>query len=690
MTPMTIDEAMLVAFGFHQSGRLAEAEVLYRQVLAQSPDHTDALHRLGVLEGQSGHTDASIDLIGRAIAINPDVAEYHHNLGETYRRARQWERAIPGFRRAIEINPEYAEAYVNLGLAFQEAGRFAEALSTFGLAMRLWPDLAEVENSLGNALRVMGRPDEALAAYARAIEKKPDYPEAHNNVGVALFEMGRPAEALVAYGRALALRPDYAEAHNNLGAALFETEHPTEALVAYGRALALRPEYAEAHNNLGGALLVVGRTDEALACFRRAVGLKTDFRAAESNLLFALHFHPDYDAQAILEEHRRWARRQAEPLAPAIRTKHNDRSPDRRLRIGFVSPDFRDHPVGRLLLPLFAYRDRRQSEFFCYSDVRAADASTNGKWFGPWPIAWHDTAPLGDADLAERIHSAGIDILVDLALHTSDNRMGVFARKPAPVQVTMLGLPATTGLTTIDYRLTDPYLDPPGASDADYSEQSIRLPHCFWTYRPPDEAPAVGALPALKNGFVTFGCLNQFAKVSGPAMHLWVKILQCVPGSRLVLQSQPGPHQDRVREVFWAGGIAAARVEFAGNVPLLPYLQRYHELDLCLDPFPYNGHTGTLDALWMGVPVITLAGRTGVGRGGVSILSNVGLPELIAATPENYVTIAVELAGDRVRLTQLRAGLRPRMLASPLLDGKGYTADVEAAFRRMWTTWCGQ
>jgi predicted O-linked N-acetylglucosamine transferase (SPINDLY family) len=296
---------------------------------------------------------------------------------------------------------------------------------------------------------------------------------------------------------------------------------------------------------------------------------------------------------------------------------------------------------------------------------------------------------LSDAALADAIRADRIDILVDLALHTAGNRMLVFARKPAPVQITMLGLPATTGLATMDYRLTDPYLDPPGTGDADYAEQSIRLPHCYWIFPIPDEAPPVAPLPALANGFVTFGCLNQFAKVTMPALELWVRILQAVPGSRLMVQAQTGSHLDAARALFEQGGIAGARVLFVPGVARRLYFERFGTIDLALDPFPYNGHTSTLDALWMGVPVVTLAGRTAVGRGGVSIMSNVGLPELIARTADEYVAIAAGLARDRKRLAALRTGLRERMQASPLTDGKSYTAAVEAAFRWMWERWCG-
>ncbi len=585
MTQITVEQAMQIALGHHQAGRLAEAEGIYRQVLAQRPDHAEALHLLGVLAGQVGRRDAAIDLIRRAIAVNPAMAEYHNNLGETFRRTGQWDEAIACFRRAIELRPDLCVAHTNLGSALQAAGRSDEAIAAFrrlcqlqptsaeahcnlGVALHkadrldeaaaafrsaidLEPDHAETYYDLASTLRLVGQFDAAIAALARAVELRPDHFEAHKTLGVVLCELGRFEAAIAALGQAVGLKGDDAAAHSNLGFALHAAGRSEAAIAALHRAIELQPDLADSYNNLSRIFKDQGRPEEALAWLRRALERKPDYVEAASNLLFTLHYHPDYDAQAILAEHRRWARQFAEPLAGSIRPHPNDRTPDRRLRIGFVSPDFRDHPVGQSLVPLFAHRDRRQTEFFGYSDVRVADA-TSLKLQG-LADQWHDTVTLGDLELADRIRGDRIDILVDLALHTAHNRLLVFARKPAPVQVTMLGLPATTGLTTIDYRLTDPYLDPPGVTDADYSEQSIRLPHCFWIYQPPAEAPPVGALPALANGFVTFGCLNQFAKVSGPALELWVQILGAS------VSPARGWCFDRSRAVTWIECVQCSR-----------------------------------------------------------------------------------------------------------------------------------
>jgi predicted O-linked N-acetylglucosamine transferase (SPINDLY family) len=788
MMDRTIEQTMQAALGYHQAGWLVEAEMLYRQVLAQVPDHVEALHLLGVLACQLGHAAAAIDLIGRAIAGAPEVAEYHSNLGEAYRKAGQGELALASLRRALELKPDLAPAYNSLGIVHKEQGRLdlaedayrralelepgyaeaatnlagalldqgrlaealealdqalvhrpdmveahynraavltaqgqleeaagayrqtvalapgmaaahaglagvlkdlgrhAEAVAALDQAIALDPDRAELYNNRGIALRDQGKVLEALADYRRAIALGPTLPEAYNNLGNALCDQRELDQAIAGFDRAIALKPGYAEAHNNRGLALKESRDLDEALAAFDRALALEPGLAEAQSNRGSVLKDQGRLDEALTAFRAAAAARPDSPGTASNLLFMLHYHPDLDAQAIKAEHLRWAAHFATPLAAQFRPHPNDPDPNRKLRLGFVSPDFRGHPVGQSLVPLLTHLDRTRIEVVCFSDVRFADDVT--RKLASLADRWHNTLGESDQELTERIRAAAIDILVDPTLHTAHGRLLVFARKPAPVQVTMLGPPATTGLATIDYRLTDRFLDPPGETDGDYTERSVRLPHCFWIYDRPEEAPEPGPLPAAERGLVTLGFLNQFAKIGPPVRQLWIRVLGALPGARLVLMADAGSHRGRLLEEFAAGGIAADRIEFVARAPRAEYFRRYQGLDLCLDPFPYNGHTSTLDALWMGVPVVTLSGRTAVGRGGASILANAGLTDLIARTPHEYVRIATALAENLDRLAALRAGLRPRIAASPLVDGTQYAGDVEAAFRRMWQTWC--
>ena len=395
-----------------------------------------------------------------------------------------------------------------------------------------------------------------------------------------------------------------------------------------------------------------------------------------------MHFHPDYDAQAILAEHRRWEAQFAAPLARLILPHTNEASPDRRLKIGYVSPDFRDHVVGHNLLPLFREHDHRQFEIFCYADVIRADALT--RRFQGHADVWRDVLGRTDDQVAQLVRADRIDILVDLTLHMANNRLLVFARKPAPVQVSFAGYPGSTGLSAIDYRLTDPYLDPPGDDDPDAAQEPLRLPDSFWCYDPLTDEPAVNSLPVQASGFVTFGCLNNFVKVNALVLALWARVLRAVDGSRLVMLAPEGHFRSDTVERLEQQGIAAARVAFVSHQPRRQYLELYHGIDLMLDTVPYNGHTTSLDALWMGVPVVTLVGGTTVGRAGLCQLTNLGLPELIAATPDEFVRIAVELAGDLPRLECLRASLRDRMRGSPLMDAPRFARGIEAAYRTLW------
>jgi predicted O-linked N-acetylglucosamine transferase (SPINDLY family) len=394
----------------------------------------------------------------------------------------------------------------------------------------------------------------------------------------------------------------------------------------------------------------------------------------------------------IREELRRWNQQHAEPLKKFIQPHTNNRDPDRRLRIGYVSPDFREHVVGQTLLPLFREHDHRQMEIFCYANMVRTDAFT--EQIRRYVDAWHSIVGLSDSRAVDLIRQDRIDILVDLTLHLANNRLLMFARKPAPVQVSYLGYCSSTGLETMDYRLSDPYLDP---SDSDvegksstlsrYSERTIHLPEIYWCYNARGPTPEPSPPPASAKGYVTFGCLNNFAKVS-PALDLWAEILQCVPRSRLIVHSHPGPHLEAVRERFAGKGVSPDRLEFPGQQPWPQYVQSYDRIDIALDPFPWGGGVTTCDVLWMGVPVVSLVGRTAVGRGGASILANIGVPELVAQTPQQYVQIASALAGDLPRLIELRRTLRGRMQASVLMDAPRFARNLEAAYRQMWRTWC--
>jgi predicted O-linked N-acetylglucosamine transferase (SPINDLY family) len=613
--------------------------------------------------------------ISEALAI----AIQHHQAGRL-------QAAEQIYRQILEVEPDNAEALHWLGVINAQTGNHQRAAEYIYRALAVKPDWAEAQANLGYALREQGKLDEAVSFLQRALQLEPDYALAHNNLGVAFYEQGKLDEAVACYLRALELKPDYAKVHNNLGSAFKGQGKLDEAVACYHRALELKPDNALAHNNLGVAFKDQGRPDEAVVCYRRALELKPDYVNAHSNLVYTQLFCSGYDAQAVYEEHRRWNQQHAERLVKFIQPHLNDRSPDRRVRIGYVSPDFRCHPVGRFLLPLLESHDHGSFEIFCYASVAIPDTMTDH--CRTQADVWRDVLGLSDEQVARIVRQDHVDILVDLTMHTAGNRLLVFARKPAPVQVTYLAYCGTTGLSMMDYRLTDPHLDPPGRDERFYCEQSVRLPETYWCYRPPSETPPVNALPAFETGHVSFGSLNNFCKVSPAALAVWSRLLQAVPGSRLLLHAHAGRHRDRVRRLLAEQGISAERLAFVGLLPTAEYFGVYQRIDVALDPFPYGGGTTICDALWMGVPVVSLAGQMAVGRGGVSILSNVGLPELVAQDSEQYVRIAVELAQDLPRLSQLRTSLRDRMQKSPLMDAPRFARNVEAAYREMWQRWC--
>lgn len=529
-----------------------------------------------------------------------------------------------------------------------------------------------------------GRMKEALACASAALARDPRLAEAHHLVGAGLIRIGRDAEAVAAFERAVTLRPSYADAYAAMSGALRRMGQLDEASMAAQRAVAADPVNGGARANFGAILKDQGRLEEAIEQFRQALRVWPGFVEAHSNLIYTSLFADADDCRGVLKQHREWAVAHADCLAPPASFRHaNDRSRDRRLRIGYVSGDFRAHPVTRFLLPLFANHDRERFEVHCYSNLPPAAADASTQRVRGYADVWHDVAGVPDAALAEMIRGDRIDVLIDLSLHMAGNRLLTFARKPAPVQVTYLGYAGTTGLAAMDYRITDASLDPVGENDECSVEKSVYVPS-YWCYEAPTDAPGV----AERRGPVTFGCLNNFCKVTPRTMNAWAEIMRRVDGSHLVLHAAEGSHRGRVSELFVRNGVDANRIEFVGKQPMAQYLVAHGRIDIALDPFPYNGGTTTCDAMWMGAAPVTLAGRTAVARAGVSLLSQVGLTELIAADVDGYVELAVKLAGDANRLAALRRGMRARMQRSPLMDAPAAARAFEAALREMWHSWC--
>jgi protein O-GlcNAc transferase len=668
-------------------GRPDEAEQCFRRAMVVQPGLADPHYNLARLHSAAGRLNEAISGYRQALSLRPDWPQALNNLGALLKEQGQFQSALECFQKALALSPNYAVVLNNLGDLLCEVGQARDALPVCTKAVQLRPDLPEAHNNLGNALCAAGQFEPAVAEYRRALELRPGYAEAHDNLGNALRDNGQLDEAIAAYRQAIVLNPNLASAHNNLGTALIDKGQFDEAIAAYRQAIVVRPDYAIAFTNLGSALKDEGQLDDAIAAHRQAIALRPGYAEAHSNLIFAMLYHPGYEAQSVAQELGRWNRQHADPLRKFIQAHPNDRRPDRRLRVGYVSTDFCLCICAYLLAPLLKHHDPRQVEVFCYAQVARPDAMTIE--FQRHADEWRNISGVSDDQVARQIRQDQIDILVDLKLHTAKNRLLVFARKPAPVQVIWLGYPGSTGLSAIDYRLSDPYLDPLGMDETVYSERTIRLPDAFWCYDPLDSRDIpVSPLPALDSGVVTFGSLNNFCKFNDDVLALWAKVLRQVEASRLLLLAPMGDHRSRTLERFRQEGIEPGRIEFVPHQSHAQYLATYRRIDLGLDTIPYCGHTTSMDSFWMGVPVLTLVGNRAVGRAGWCLLSNLRLTELVGRTPDEFVRIATELASDLPRLQHLRSTLRTRMQQSPLMDAPKFARNIEAAYRQMWQTWC--
>ncbi len=668
-----------------EQGQLADAVASYRQALELRPDYADAHHNLGNACQAQGQLEDAVAYYRRALELKPGSAETQFNLGTAREAQGEPDDAAACYRRALELRPNYAEAHYRLGLIWQAQGKFDEAAACYRRTLELQPDSAEKHNDLGNLLKCQGRLDEAAACYRRALALQPEYAPAHNNLGVVRQAQGQLAEAAACYRRALELQPNYAEAYNNLGTLQSGIE---QAVACYERALALNPTHAEAHNNLAAARLAQARPDDAIACCRRALECHPDFAPAHSNLLAALQYREGVTLPELAEAHDEFERRHTARLRAEWQTLRNERDPERRLRLGFVSPDLGCHPVGYLVVQAVEHLDPRETEVVCYSDRTAQDNLTAR--FQSAAATWRDVVGWSDQRLVEQIRRDGIDILFDLSGHTARNRLFVFARKPAPLQITWLGYVGTTGLAAMDGILADRHEIPPEAEPF-YRERPWRMPDAYVCYDPPEYAPPVSPLPARQAGHVTFGSFNRPAKITPQVVDVWSQILRRLPHARLVLKYNwfdDPVVAGRFTELFAAGGVDPARVEFLGPSPHADLLGEYGRIDLALDPFPYSGCLTTCEALWMGVPVITCPGETFASRQSLSFLSAAGLPETIARDLDQYVELAVDWAHDLSRLAALRADLRAQLAASPLCDGPRFAGHLVRLLRERWRVWC--
>jgi protein O-GlcNAc transferase len=734
---------------YYETAQLGKAEAVCKQFLQKWPDYPDALYYLGLTQLECGNVDIACNSLQKAVALAPDVAEMHFGLGNALLSQSKSEEAVASYKLAVALDPEFAAAYTNLGRTLLALGQSKEAAKNFEQATILEPDLGEAHAGLAralltqgellasiassetalkllpdnadlfccyaNALLSLGRSEEATKYLRLALQLQPTWPQALSSLGVALKQLGKLEEAEQCQRQAIALQPSFSEAYNNLGSVLLAREQWSEAEDYCQQALVLRPEYADAYANLGIALRGQGRLTEAITSLQRAVTLRPESAAAHLNLGFVLRncrqlqesaasfqrtitLQPkmssaysnllmllQYTSELTMEQWKTTLKAFSYALADYPRFDHQKSLLNRRLRIGYVSADFRTHSCSWFFGALLANHNRAAFEIFCYSNVLNPDSVTDQ--LQRESEHWHNIAGLSVDSIAQLIHNHKIDILVDMSGHTAGNCLEVFACKPAPIQVSWLGFPGSTGVAEIDYRLSDIWLTPEDTPEY-FSEKIWNLQRPVHCYAPIGNAPPVAPLPASRNGYLTFGSFNNITKLTDETIALWASVLRAIPSSRLVLKdlsTRDAGVQKGILDVFATHGILSERITFMEQQAwIVDHLASYGEVDIALDTYPYNGATTTMEALWMGVPVISLVGNRTSSRYGLSFLSGAGLQELAVDSPENYVKAALKLSNNLQDLPTLRMQLRQRIGQSPLCNGLDFARSVENAFSQMW------
>jgi predicted O-linked N-acetylglucosamine transferase (SPINDLY family) len=651
------------------------------------PQHWIGWKMLGVVFQQLGRDADALLPMRKTVSLAPGDAEAHNNLGVILQNMGRLEEAEASYRSALKINPGYAHAHGNLGATLQALRRLDEAESSYRRAIKIKPDYAKAHCNLGSILQEFGRMDEAEASYLRALQINANDADAHYFLGNMLRGQGRSQEAEKCYRQALKINPDYADAHWALGYILHVSGRLIEAETSYRRALQIKPDHVEVCSNLGVLLQDTGRLDEAETILRRVLQLNPNYAEAFSNLLFGLAQTTTEDVKSLFFEHCRFGDRFEAAYREKFSSHGNSRDPERCLQIGFVSGDLCDHAVAYFIEPVLSRLSGYSSlSLHAYSNSAMEDEVTQR--MRGYFAHWNQIAGLSDVSLDEKIRADRIDILIDLSGHTARNRLLAFARKPAPLQLSWIGYPGTTGLKAMDYFLADSHFLPPGLLDDQFTEKIVRLPATapFLPYR---EAPTVNSLPALRNGYVTFGTFNRLSKINRSTVALWTQLLRALPDSRMVLGGMPRDgNYDNLIAWFEQEGIARERLDGHTRGGMDAYLSLHQQVDICLDTFPYNGGTTTSHALWMGVPTLTLLGSTVPSRVGAMLLGYVGLKDFIALDNDDFVRKGQLWAGNLPELAGIRAGLRERFSESALGRPDLIAAGLERALRIMWQRWC--
>ncbi len=667
-------------------GRLDEAEACYREAIQLKPDYLDAHNNLAVTLVQMERLGEAEASYRQVLQIKPDYVEALCNLGNTLRKMDRFAEAETCYRQTLLIKPDYVEAYNNLGITLHAMGRSDDACVIYRQALQIDPDSVEMYNNLGNALSGVNRLQDACDCYQRALQLKPDYAPAHNNLGLALHGLGRLSDAEAIFRSAILIDPNDADALTNLGMTLYTMGRLAEAEAALKNALNIRPDYAEALCTLGNTQLGMGKQLDATASYRAALRVKPNFAMANSNLIFTMDLMTDIDTVSLQGERKRWNAAHAVHLHQK-RIHTNIADPTRRLRIGYISADFRVHSAAFVFGGMLIYFDRGEFEVFAYSNSNKEDVLTCE--FQQSVTGWRNIAGLSDDAMADLIRQDEIDILVDLSGHSSGNRLLVFARKPAPIQITAWGYATGTGMSAMDVFFSDPVFVPPEEKQF-YAEQVIYLPSAFGYFHN-HTPPEVNALPALSTKGVTFGSFNRLEKNSAQAYDAWAKILRSLPDSRMIIKTHAlddAGMRAQVTGYFTCAGIAPERIILLGSSSRDAHMASFNQIDIALDPFPHGGGVTALEGMMMGVPMVTIRWPTLIGRVSSSILTTMDLTDWIAETPEQYVNLAIQKAADLGALADLRQQLRGALTSSIICDQLAYTRAVEKEYRQLWQAWC--
>ncbi|NQU57052.1 MAG: tetratricopeptide repeat protein [Rhodospirillales bacterium] len=720
---ITIDPAFAEAYGNlgvaqRNLGNLEEAVASYQKAISCNPEHGDAHYQLGNTLKRLGRTLEAVASFRTVIALNGQFAEAHNNLGNALQDLGKSDEAVQSFQKALAIKPDYANAHNNLGTALSALGdlgaaeesyrkalaldgNFAEAQNNLGnvlkdrgmpeaavqslqKALAIKPDYAEAHNNLGNVFKSLGKLEEAVDCYRKAITINPGFVEALNNIGNVLDDLGKLDEAVESYRLALVIDPDFAEAHNNLGNTLKSLGRHVEAIESFNRAIAINAQYGEAYNNLGNVFKELGRWREALDCYQKALTIKPEYVDAHSNLIFTMQYSPEATAEDILEEALRWDKQHSN--RDVVAAFKNTPDPERKLRVGYVSADFRMHAVSYLLEPLLESHDRDEIELFCYAEVARPDQVTER--FKNLSDHWRQSVGLSNEQLVALVRDDKIDILVDCTGHTANSRLLAMTHKPAPILVNHYIMPGmTSGVSAMDYVLSNPVISPPGLEEQ-FSEEVVIVPHCAFAFRPDSQWPDV-AQPRQNIGGPIFACVGDPARIGTQTVTLWSSLLDMVTDSCIVFKH--GAYGDPQTREYWKSAFKelGARALFEGveggwNMNM----DFYGRVDVVLDTLPMSGGTSSIIPLWMGVPLVTMAGGYYCHNSGTAMVSHVDMEDLSAENPEDYLCMVSNLVQDRQHLDFLRRTLRETLKASPIMDARGRANEVEVAFRKMWQKWC--